>query len=144
MFDNRYGGGTQGPGEIKRRDVVLDPHVHRVQARSRGGMWCWTLTYTGSRRDQEEGGGAGPSRTQGPGEIKRRDVVLDPHVHRVQARSRGGMWCWTLTYTGSRRDQEEGCGAGPSRIQGPGEIKRREVMLDPHVYRVQARSRGGR
>ena len=65
-------------------------------------------------------------------------------IHSVQARSRGGRWCWTLTYTGSRRDQEEGGGAGPSRIQGPGEIKRREVVLDPHVYRVQARSRGGR
>ena len=33
----------------------------RVQARSRGGRWCrWTLKLaTQSRRDQEEGGGAG-------------------------------------------------------------------------------------
>ena len=51
----------------------------------------------GFRRDQEEGGDAGPS------------------SYRVQARSRGGRWCWTF------------------KLQGPGEIKRREVMLDPHV-----------
>ena len=53
--------------------------------------------YTGSRRDQEEGGGAGPS------------------SYRVQARSREGRWCWTL------------------KLQGPDEIKRREVVLDPQV-----------
>ena len=39
---------------------------NRVQARSKGGRWCWTLTKNwtiicGSRRDLEEGGGAGPS-----------------------------------------------------------------------------------
>ena len=66
------------------------PSSYRVQASSRGGRWCWTL------------------KLQGPGELKRREVVLDPHV------------------TGSRRDQEEGGGAGPSS------------------YRVQARPRGGR
>ena len=138
---------SQGAGEIKRGEVVLDhqltgcrrdqeggggagPSTHRVQARSRGGRWCWTINsqgageikrrevvldhqLTGCRRDQEEGGGAGPS------------------THRVQARSRGGRWCWTINLqgageikrrevvldhqlTGSRRDQEEGGGAGPS------------------------------
>ena len=142
------------------------PSTYRVQARSRGGRWCWTLNLkgpgeikrrevvldpqlTGSRRDQEEGGGAGPStyrvqarssggrwcwtiNLQGPGEIKRREVVLDPQLkgsrrdqeegggagpstYRVQARSRGGRWCWTLN------------------LQGPGEIKRREVVLDPQL-----------
>ena len=35
-------GHSEGPGEIKRREVVLDPQL------------------TGSRRNQEEGGGAGP------------------------------------------------------------------------------------
>ena len=74
---------------------------------------------TGYRRDQDEGGGAGPSsyRVHGPGEIKRRDVVLDPQVtgYRIQARARGGRWCWTL------------------KLQGPGEIKRREVVLDPQA-----------
>ena len=52
--------------------------THRVQARSRGGRWCWTIN------------------SQGAGEIKRREVVLDHQL------------------TGSRRDQEEGGGAGPS------------------------------
>ena len=101
---------------------------------------------TGSRRDQEEGGGAGPS------------------SYRVQARPRGGRWCWHHKLqgpgeikrevvlgpqvTGSRRDQEGGC-AGPSsyrvqarprgrlcwalKLQGPGETKRREVVLGPVV-----------
>ena len=100
---------------------------------------------TGSRQDQEEGGGAGPL------------------SYRVQARSRGGRWCWHHKLqgpgeikwevvlgpqvTGSRRDQEGGC-AGPSsyrvqarsrgrlcwalKLQGPGEIKR-EVVLGPQV-----------
>ena len=70
---------SEGPGEIKRREGVLGPQL------------------TGSRRDQEEGGGAGPS------------------TYRVQARSRGGRWCWTLN------------------LQGPGEIKRKEMVLDPEV-----------
>ena len=49
-------------------------------------------------------------------------------TYRVQARSSGGRWCWTL------------------KIQGPGEIKRRKVVLDIQVTgsRVQARSREGR
>ena len=37
---------SAGPGEIKRREVVLDSHVRH---------------FCGSRRDQEEGGGAGPT-----------------------------------------------------------------------------------
>ena len=60
---------------------------------------------TGSRRDQEEGRGAVPS------------------SYRVQARSRGGRWCWTL------------------KLQGPGEIKRREVVLDPVVSPEEIMSR---
>ena len=36
-------------------------------------------------------------------------------TQRVQARSRGGRWCWTLN------------------LRDPGEIKRREVVLDPVV-----------
>ena len=40
--------GLQSPGEIKRMEVSwtltrkLDCHL-RVQAKSRGGRWCWTL-----------------------------------------------------------------------------------------------------
>ena len=88
------------------------PSTHRVQARSRGGRWCWTINLqgpgeikrrevvldhqlTGSRRDQEEGGGAGPS------------------TYRVQARSRGGRWCWTLSQVSPEeivsREVEPGC-----------------------------------
>ena len=54
--------------------------IHRVQARSRLRPREVVLDpqLTGSRRDQEEGGGAGPS------------------TYRVQARSRGRRWCWTL------------------------------------------------
>ena len=43
-----------GPGEIKRREASwtltkkLDCHL-RVQARSRGGRWCWTLKRTQER-----------------------------------------------------------------------------------------------
>ena len=45
----------------------------RVQARSKGWRWSWALIESwtvicGSRRDQDEGGGAGPSR-----EPKKRD-----------------------------------------------------------------------
>ena len=70
--------------------MVLDPQV------------------TGSRRYQEDGGGAGPL------------------SYRVQAILRGGRWCWTL------------------KLQGPGEIKRREVVLDPQVTRSrQAQEEGG-
>ena len=50
----------------------LDYHL-RVQARSRGGRWSWTL-----KRAQEE--------------IKRREVELDSQEN--QARSRGGRWSW--------------------------------------------------
>ena len=76
---------------------------------------------TGYRRDQEEGGGAGPSsyrvqarsrrgrwywalKLQGPGEIKRREVVLDTQVtgYKVQARSRGERWYWALKLTQKR------------------------------------------
>ena len=117
----------------------------------------WSSTYAGSRRYQEDGGGAGPSsyrvqarprggrwcwtlKLQGPGELKRREVVLDPQVtgsrraqeegggagpsrYRVQARSRGGRWCWAF------------------KLQGPGETKRREVMLDPVVSPEESMSR---
>ena len=130
-----------GPGEIKRREVeMMDSHEEldnhlRVQG------------------DQEEGGGddglswrVGQSFV-GPGEIKRREVELDCHGELdshlwVQARSRGGRWSWTVMESwtvicGSRRDQEEGGGAGLSwrvgqSFVGPGEIKRREVELDRH------------
>ena len=30
-----------GPGEIKRREEVLDPQVSREFKRSRAGRWCW-------------------------------------------------------------------------------------------------------
>ena len=63
------------------------------------------MSLRGSRRDQEEGGGAGPS------------------SYRVQTRSRGGRWCWTL------------------KLQGPGEIKRREVVLDRVVSPEEIMSR---
>jgi len=46
VFDNRYGGGTQGPGEIKRREVVLDPHGSPEELMSREvelGCESWTF-----------------------------------------------------------------------------------------------------
>ena len=55
----------QGPGEIKRREVVLDPQVYRVQARS----------------------------------IKRREVELDPQVSPEEIMSREvelGCESWTF------------------------------------------------
>ena len=60
---------VQSPGEIKRREVN------------------WTLT---KKLDS----------FVGPGEIKRREVVLDSHEE-------------VRLFCGSRRDQEEGGGAGP-------------------------------
>ena len=45
---------SQSPGEIERREVSwtftkkLDSHL-RVQARSRGGRWCWTLKLAQKR-----------------------------------------------------------------------------------------------
>ena len=49
----------------------------------------WTrVSLTGSRRDQEEGGGAGPSTHRVPGEIKRREVVLGPQVSPEEVMSR--------------------------------------------------------
>ena len=79
MRDQEQGGGAGPSGEIKSREVELDPQersragrwswtLRRAQERSRAGRWSWTL-----RRDQEQGGGAGPS-----GEIKSREVELDP------------------------------------------------------------------
>ena len=129
---------AQSPGEIKRREVELDSHEEldnhlRVQARSRGGRWSWTLMKSwtiicGSRRDQEEGGGAGLSwragqSFAGPGEIKRREVEMDSREEldnhlRVQARSRGGRWRWTLVKSWTII-----CGSSPV------EIKNREVEL---------------
>ena len=44
-------------------------------------------------------------------------------TQRVQARSRGGRWGWALN------------------LQGPGEIKRREVVLDPVVGPEEITSR---
>ena len=64
---------SQSPGEIKRREVELDPK-REIKRRE---------VELDPKRDQEEGGGAGP-----------------------QERSRGGRWSWT-----------------------PREIKRREVEL---------------
>ena len=88
------------------------------------------------RRDQEQGGGAGPS---------------------AQKRSRAGRWSWTLSPEEiksreveldpqPRRDQEQGGGAGPSAQKraragrwswtlSPEESKSREVELDPQPRR---------
>ena len=70
----------------------------------------WNLTKNfsrhlcGSRRDQEEGGSAGISQRisvdtfAGPGEIKRREVVLDPQVSPEELKSREvelGSQSWT-------------------------------------------------
>ena len=49
--------------------------------------------WSESRQDQEEGGGAGLSRRvglsfAGPGEIKRREVVLDPQESTGEIKSR--------------------------------------------------------
>ena len=52
-----------GPGEIKRKEVVLDPQVSPEEIKgSRAGRWCWTLRLAQKRsRAQGQGGGAGPS-----------------------------------------------------------------------------------
>ena len=52
----------QSPGEIKRMEVswTLTKKLYfhlRVQARSRGGRWCWTLKKAQKR--SRAGGGAG-------------------------------------------------------------------------------------
>ena len=58
----------------------------RVQARSRGGRWCWAL------------------KLQGPGKIKRREVVLDPVVSPEEIMSREvelGCESWTSVFASS-------------------------------------------
>ena len=62
----------------------------------------WTLSRAGSRRDQEEGGELDSNEEvrhfAGPGEIKRREVVLDPRVSPEQIMSREmelGCESWT-------------------------------------------------
>ena len=121
------------PGEIKRKNVEMDSQesrrdqeeecgdgLSRVQARSRGRMWSWTL--------------------KSAGEIKRKNVELDPHSPGEIKRKNVEM-----DSQDSRRDKEAECGAGPSRVQArsrgriwswtlksAGEIKRKNVELDPH------------
>ena len=77
---------SQSPGEIKRREVELDPK-REIKRRK---------VELDPKRDQEEGGGAGP-----------------------QERSRGGRWSWT--------PRERSRGGRWSWT--PREIKRREVEL---------------
>ena len=95
----------------------------------RSGAWnCavierWTI-LCGSRRDQEEGGGVGPSR-ESPGEIKRSEVELDSQESPGEIK---------------RREAELDSRDSPGEIKrreveldsrdSPGEIKRREVALD--------------
>ena len=63
----------QGPGEINRRKVSwtlterLDFHL-RIQARSRGGRWCWNpalKSVSPELTDPEQGGSAGRLRKVG-------------------------------------------------------------------------------
>ena len=56
-----------GPGEIKRREVVLDPQQRESPDEIKRREVSWTLT---KKLDA----------FAGPGEIKRREVVLDPQV----------------------------------------------------------------
>ena len=87
---------VQARSRLRPREVVLDPQLTGSRRDQEEGGGAGPST-TGSRRDQEEGGGAGPStyRVQARSRL-RREVVLDPQLK------------------GSRRDQEEGGGAGPS------------------------------
>ena len=61
-----------GPGEIKRREVVLDSHkkldTFAGPSETKRRKMCWNLT---KKLDTQ---------FAGPGEIKRRQVVLDPQV----------------------------------------------------------------
>ena len=79
------------PGDIKRREVSwtltkkLDSFADPGEIKRREVTWTFTKLDSFA----------------GPGEIKRREVSwtltkkLDFHL-RVQARPRGGRWCWTL------------------------------------------------
>ena len=53
------------------------------------------MSLTGSRRDQEERGGARPSTHRVPGEIKRREVVLGPQVipEKIMSREMEELGC---------------------------------------------------
>ena len=59
VVNEAFDTGTKSPGEIKRRQVSwtlmkkLDCHL-RVQARSRGGRWCWTLKRAQERSRARE------------------------------------------------------------------------------------------
>ena len=68
--------------------VSLDvkQYVYLLTFKWREMSWTLTKRWTiicGSRRDQEEGG-----------ELDSHEKKLDFQL-RVQARSRGGKWCWT-------------------------------------------------
>ena len=86
----------------------LGPQETRVQARSREGRWCWTLTKSwtticGSRRDPEEGG-----ELDFHGE-------LDYHFESRRDQKGGGA-----RHTRELRiDQEQGGGAGLRKLDRP-------------------------
>ena len=86
-----------------------EPRRHQEQ-RGEAGLShreSWTI-ICGSRRVQEEGGGAGPSRE--PRERLRAERWCLRTLKRAQERSRAEKWCWTFKRA-QRRDQEEGCGS---------------------------------
>ena len=114
LYTNAYAAQVRRDHEGGELDSYEELGYHlRVQASSRGGRWCWTLKRAqediksrevelnpqeSPGRDQEEGGGAGPSRE--PEEIKRREMELDPQES-------------------PRRDQEQGGGAGLRKLDCP-------------------------
>ena len=169
----------ENPRKIKSREVVLDPQVVKK-----------------AQRDQQQGGGTGPSSRQKSPERSTAGrwywTLKSSKKPRVAERSTAGRWYWTLKSskkaqrdqqqgggTGPSReprpDQEEGGGTGPSREprpdqeegsgaglsrepredqeqklrkveldsqENPGKIKSRKVELDPHIFKkAQERSR---
>ena len=117
---------SKKPREINSREVVLDPQVVKKAQRDQqqGGG---TGPSREPRPDQEEGGGTGPSREPRPDQEEGSGAGLsrEPREDQEQ-KGRAGL------SREPREDQKQKGGAGPPHIQeSPGEIKGKEVELGP-------------
>ena len=81
---------------VRKIDLPLDDRQCPVSWQHRGEdnnqVYHWTGWSTESRRGQEEGGELDSTKkldaSAGPGEIKRREIVLDPQVSQEEIKSR--------------------------------------------------------
>ena len=140
----------ESPGENKRREVECDesPSQENPRKIKSGEVVLDPQVVKKTQRDQQQGGGTGPSSRQ-----------------KSPERSTAGRWYWTLKSSKKPREiNSRDLVLDPQvvkKAQSGREINSREVVLDPQVVkksperstagrwywtlkRAQARSRGGR